>query len=99
MSEDQFQQAVTELCDWRHLLWFHDHDSRRNPSGFPDLVIVSPWGVLFRELKTDTGRIRPDQKKWLAVLQLAGADADVWRPADMPRVVAELTALATGGVR
>ena len=54
---------------------------------------MAAGGVLFRELKTDTGRIRPEQATWLSRLQLAGADADIWRPADMPRVKTELTNL------
>ena len=96
MTEADLQRAVIDLCRWLGLHYFHDNDSRRNRAGFPDLVIVGQHGVLFRELKTDKGRLRPEQATWLSRLQQAGADADVWRPADMPgRIKAELTALTT----
>ena len=49
--------------------------------GFPDLVLVRER-VLFRELKGNRGRIRPEQAVWLAVLRDAGADVAVWTPDD-----------------
>ncbi len=62
--------------------------------GFPDLVLVGS-GVLYRELKTDAGRLRPEQVVWLRELKAAGQDADVWRPADLHsgRIEAELRAV------
>ena len=38
--------------------------------GFPDLVLVKPPRVAFIELKTDAGRIRPEQQTWLDELEL-----------------------------
>ena len=38
-----------------------------NGAGFPDLVLVHPGrrcGVLFVELKSDTGKIDPAQEEW-----------------------------------
>lgn len=93
-TEADFQRAVIDLCRWLGLHYFHDNDSRRNRAGFPDLVIVGNHGVLYRELKAAKGRVRPEQATWLSRLQLAGADADVWRPADMTRrIPRELKAL------
>lgn len=83
MSEADFQRAVLDLCAHLRLLTFHSGDSRRDSSaGFPDLVIVGR-SVLYRELKTATGRVRPEQVTWLTRLSLAGANAAVWRPADL----------------
>ena len=93
MTEAEFQRAVIDLCRWLGLHYFHDNDSRRNRAGFPDLVICGNGGVLYRELKTERGRIRPEQATWLDRLRQAGADADVWRPSDMSRVTSELKAL------
>ncbi|WP_142133358.1 VRR-NUC domain-containing protein [Arthrobacter sp. SLBN-83] len=95
MSEKEFQGIVMELASLHgYELAYHTHDSRRSAPGFPDLVLVSPKRarVLFRELKTDVGRVSPDQRKWVDGLTAAGADAGVWRPADLVsgRVVAEL---------
>lgn len=93
VTEADFQQRILDWCGYRRLKFFHDNDSRRNKAGFPDLVIVGPRGVLFRELKTDTGRVSPEQSDWLADLTRAGADADVWRPADWARIQRELEAI------
>lgn len=93
MSEAQYQQRILEYCDFLGLLVFHDNDSRRNRAGFPDLVIVGRRRVLFRELKTDTGKLRDDQKTWLSRLVAAGADVGVWRPRDWPQVVQILKGL------
>ena len=58
--------------------------SRNSPEGFLDLVLAreSPPRLLFRELKTEKGRVTDGQKKWLRVLTAMGEDAKVWRPAD-----------------
>lgn len=52
-------------------------------AGYPDLTLAHhELGLLFREVKTAKGTIRPQQREWLRVLHAAGANADVWRPAD-----------------
>lgn len=94
LTEGEFQQQILDLAAYLGLRVFHDYDSRRNTAGFPDLVIVGAGGVLFRELKTDTGRVDPEQRKWLADLGVAGADADIWRPRDFNRARSELTRLS-----
>ncbi len=92
MTEAEFQQSVVELARWTGWLMFHDHDSRRNTPGFPDLVLAHPTrGVIFAELKTATGRLRPEQSRWLEVLAHAGCETHVWRPADMPAITERLT--------
>jgi hypothetical protein len=93
MDERQMMAAVRELANG--LLLYHATDSRRDAPGFPDLVIAGPRGVLFRELKSAAGRLRPDQTTWRYTLMAAGADYAVWRPADLAdgRVAAELDRL------
>ena len=76
---------------------YHTYDSRRSNPGFPDLVLVGCNGVLYRELKTDRGRLTPMQEWWLNSLLDAGQDAGVWRPSDWPdTILAALQGL--GGV-
>lgn len=99
MSEREFQGIVLEIAQLHGFeLAYHTHDSRRSAPGFPDLVLVSSkrGRLLFRELKTDVGRVSKDQLKWLAGLTAGGADAGVWRPADLASgvVVAELSGKA-----
>lgn len=95
-SEAQLQRAVLDLTKWLGLLAFHSTDSRRDScAGFPDLVLSGSRGVLYRELKTETGKLRPEQLDWLARLTQGGADAAIWRPADLAsgRVKSELEAI------
>jgi hypothetical protein len=97
-SERDFQRAVIDLIRWLGLHYFHDNDSRRNRAGFPDLVVAGQGGFIFRELKTETGRLRPEQLDWLSRLKQGGADAAIWRPSDMAsgRIKEELTAITKG---
>lgn len=94
MTEQQFQNQVLALVRAMGLLVYHTHDSRRSQPGFPDLVIVGAKAALFRELKTETGKVSPDQERWIAALNLVGQDVGIWRPSDWPvRVQKELSAL------
>jgi hypothetical protein len=82
ITEAQLQTAVLELAalfKWRH---YHTHDSRRSAAGFPDLVLVRPPDVLYVELKSDKGRLTPEQTAWLQDLEKAGQEVHIWRPAD-----------------
>jgi len=44
--------------------------------GYPDLTLVRDR-VVFMEIKGDGDRLRPDQDKWIAALQDAGAEVVV----------------------
>lgn len=89
MSEDQLQACVIEYAELRKWLWWHDQDSRRNPAGLPDLILVRSGRLVFAELKATGGRIRDRQRDWLTQLELvARGNSDgavqvfVWRPLD-----------------
>ncbi len=106
MTEPQFQRLVIQyatLNGWRVM---HVSDSRREvkangisrlvgdplAKGWPDLVLVHPGRgtMLIRELKTDRGRISPEQREWLRALTACGVDAGVWRPRDLDEIEAAL---------
>lgn len=97
MTEADLQRAVIDIIRWLGLHYFHDNDSRRNRAGFPDLVVAGSQGFLFRELKTETGRLRPEQLDWISRLTQGGADVGIWRPSDLQpeggRIRAELEAI------
>jgi len=99
MSEAQLLAAVRQACHTLGLLCYHTYDSRRSEPGFPDLVIVGSR-MIIRELKTESGRLRPEQRTWLDALSRAGQDADIWRPGDLysGRIVRELASLCRRGV-
>ena len=68
MNEAALQQLLTDAAELNGWLVFHDNDSRRNAAGFPDLVLVKPPRVLFLELKSEIGRVRPEQHVWMDAL-------------------------------
>lgn len=94
MTETQFQTRITDLCDYLGLKWHHEVDSRKSKRGWPDLVIAGPSGVLFVELKTETGRISTEQRQWLDHLVTAGAHVRVWRPQHWADIAHDLKAIA-----
>ena len=90
MSEKQFQSQVVSLA--RQLVWlcYHTYDSRRCEPGFPDLVLVRDR-VMFRELKTDKGKLTLAQKALGVRLEKAGSDWATWRPSDLQQILRELS--------
>ena len=100
-DEAAFQAQVVELA--RVLGWETNHTRRSigrghrwttatSKVGWPDLVLWNPryGGVIFAELKTDTGKVTAEQEACLASLRSAGADVRVWRPSDWPEIEATL---------
>lgn len=90
-SEADFDAAIVELCKVGGWLTWHTYDSRRSEPGWPDRVFARRGVALFRELKTRTGVVTPEQQECLALLSDAGVDAGVWRPQDWEAIVGELT--------
>lgn len=99
--ERDFQTQVIDLariCGWRvaHFRPAMTKHGWRTPvaadgKGFPDLVLVRRDRVLWRELKSDSGRLSTDQALWITALQDAGEDVAVWRPDDFDEIVEALT--------
>ena len=95
MSEASLLAAVVDLARILGLLCYHTRDSRGSAAGFPDVVIVGPRGVLFRELKTASGKLTRYQSLWGQGLTEAGESWAVWRPEDLAagRIQDQLRAL------
>ncbi len=89
--ETDFEGFVEETATRFGWKLHHETDSRKSRRGFPDLVLVGFHQVLWRELKTATGKVSPEQEEWLRVLQENGQDAKVWRPEDVAEVLADLS--------
>lgn len=81
MSEAQLQSNVRRMatvCGWKI---YHTRDSRKSDIGFPDLVLVRKNRLLFVELKSEKGKITPEQREWLHVLMLTKrVETFLWRP-------------------
>ncbi|UQA93784.1 VRR-NUC domain-containing protein [Streptomyces halobius] len=93
MTEEQFRRHVRQLAALRGwALAYHTHNSRRSDAGWPDEVYGHPKAnrILFAELKTNTGRIRPAQRDWLRHLAACGLETALWRPRDLGLIVATL---------
>ncbi len=105
VSEAAWQKQVEEMlavCGFEPALTYHTHDSRRSRAGFPDVMALRRtginWTVFVGELKTETGRVRPEQYDWLGAWQSLGAPvnvlckgtvriiAGVFRPSDAERL-------------
>ena len=99
-TEKLFQAQVIQIARMNGWKVFHPasmrgHDgSYRTPltgdKGFPDLVLAHMTrGVIFVELKSETGRLSPEQKQWATALQKWAAYY-VWRPADLDYIAKRL---------
>lgn len=100
VREDEWQDTVLELAAATGWLVAHFRPARAKADdgadrwitpvaadgkGFPDLVLVRDR-VVFAELKSSRGQLRPEQRVWLDRLRDAGAEAYVWRPDDFDQV-------------
>lgn len=92
MSENDLQTAVIDLAQLLKLRVAHFRPARtttgwvtpiQGDPGFPDLVIVGPYGLIFRELKSKIGRLSTDQNQWILDLKAAGQNVAIWRPEDL----------------
>ena len=91
-TEKGFQSAVIQLAKLYGWRVYHTFDSRHSAKGFPDLTLVRGVRCIMAELKTDIGRVSPDQKDWLRELsEVPGIEAALWRPRDWPILEATLT--------
>lgn len=85
-GEAAFQAQVEQLARYYGWRVFHAPDNipRRTASGrivkqdvepgFPDLVLVRGPELIFAELKTEKGRVSPEQQEWIAALTVIGEE-------------------------
>lgn len=104
-DEAAFQAAVLEVAKTWGLRVAHFRKAKTprgnwitpvgaDGKGFPDLLICGKRGVLYRELKSSSGRLSEEQKMWGLWLHRAGADWGVWTPAQWPdQIKIELNAI------
>jgi len=99
MSEKDWQAQVVQLAGTFGWMVQHSRPAQVGDRwmtaitgnvGFPDLVLAHRTkGVVFAELKTETGRMATAQTEWRDTL--AGhVEWYLWRPSDLPNVVKRL---------
>ena len=89
MSEKQFQAMVVMALKAHGYMVWTVPDMTKTARGLPDVIAVHPTRVprrvLFYELKSQRGRVRPEQADALAALSdVHGIDARIVRPSDWP---------------
>lgn len=63
-KESRLQAKIEQWCRDKAYPFFHDRSRKKNVAGWPDLTIVMPGSVvLFLELKSVKGVLRPEQAK------------------------------------
>ncbi len=101
MTEAQFLKAVIELA--HRLGWKCAHfpsvqnaggrwmtPKQADSKGFPDLVLARGERLIFAELKSENGRMSPEQDAWMDALRFTGATLAVWMPHHWPIIEQEL---------
>lgn len=101
MLESELQKQVIELArmlGWRvaHFRPAQTSKGWRTPvgadgAGWPDLFLCRERLVAI-ELKTERGKLRPDQHEWLRALIAAGAETYLIRPRNLQALAAVLAA-------
>jgi hypothetical protein len=96
VSEKAFMAAVMRVARQHGWQCFHPYDSRKSARGYPDLTLARlpghdrPGEVIWSELKADAP-LTIEQEVWLATLShVTQTEAYLWRPEDMPAIVARL---------
>lgn len=85
-----FRPALTQTGKWVTAV-------QGDGKGFPDLVLVRGTRLIFAELKSAKGTVKPEQTQWLLRLGGAGAECYIWRPKDWKNIEAILTGGHTDG--
>lgn len=96
-TEASFMRAVMQAAKLHGWECWHDVDSRKNAAGLPDLLLIRNGVLLFAELKTDAGKLRPAQVRYQELLAAVEAKAGgavrvfTWRPRDWGAIVKVLS--------
>ena len=103
ISESDFQRTVIDIAHWNGWMVVHFPTSKsargahitsttRDGKGWPDLILAHPISgdLLFRELKSETGKVTAEQEAWGRILTACGQDWAIWRPSDHAHIAAAL---------
>ncbi len=95
MDEDDLLTAIVEAALLMGYQVFHVRRSDKaltmGTPGFPDVVLSRAGVTLFLELKSQTGRLNPDQLAWAQAI--GAAHHRVVRPSDLDETLALLADL------
>ena len=85
--EAAFQSEVIACAKASGWLYYHTHNSKLSPAGFPDLYLVDRYGFdgdVIAELKSERGVLEDKQELWIDALRASPTNhrVFVWRPRD-----------------
>jgi hypothetical protein len=87
VSERDLTAYVRDLAQLFGYRRYHTWLAKHSPAGFPDEVLVRGSRLIFAELKSERGKVSPEQEAWLEALRhVAGVEVYVWRPIDMDAI-------------
>ncbi len=83
-TEAQFQTEIITVADQLGWMYYHTHNSKHSPSGWPDLVLLHPVRrkLIIWELKSRKGKATLAQIAWINGLRSVGINAAVKWPVD-----------------
>jgi hypothetical protein len=91
MNERDLERQVKELAKLFDYKYYHTWRSIHSPAGFPDCALArlppAPPRLIFAELKSDHGKLSPEQIEWLNLLAgCRGTEVYLWKPADFEEI-------------
>ncbi len=101
VTERELQRDVEGLLTALGFLWFHDRSLqhatvRSSKPGFPDICAVHPrsGSLIFIELKSEKGKMRPAQVEWKdALLKTKATYFGPVKPSEFDDLAVELVKL------
>jgi hypothetical protein len=84
ITEKDFESQVKDLAKLFGWKYYHTWRSFHSPAGFPDCVMVREDRLIFAELKSEKGKVSPEQEDWLLAVKVVGKPVEsyLWRPSD-----------------
>ncbi len=91
ITEADFLRQIRDLARITGWATFHPFLSRWSEGGWPDVALCRPPRLLLVELKSDSGKLSPDQERWAEMLRACpGVEYAVWRPSDLNAIAKAL---------
>jgi hypothetical protein len=88
VTEAQFLAQVIQLAKILGYRAYHPALSKWSERGWPDVALVRPPRFILAELKSDKGKVTPQQQEWLDDLaRCPGVEVWLWRPSDFEQIV------------
>jgi len=89
VTEADLREQIRDLCKLFGWKMYFTWKSYHSPKGFPDLVLANPEQkrIIYAELKSEKGKLTPQQEEWLEALAACGQEVYLWRPVDFEGIV------------